>query len=42
MPANLGGMKVIFHFHTPSIHNLLISGPVKVLGSKGLELHTFG
>jgi hypothetical protein len=42
MLTNLGGMKVIFHFRKPSIHNLSILGPIKVPRLSGLELHTFG
>ncbi len=42
MSTNLGGMKVIFHFHKPSIHNLLIPGPIKSPGLSRLKLHTFG
>jgi len=39
MPTNLGGMKVIFHFRKPNIHNLSIPGPIKSPGLSELELH---
>ncbi len=42
MPTNLGGMKVIFHFRKPNIHNLLILSPIQILELSGLEPYTFG
>jgi hypothetical protein len=38
---NLSGMKVVFHFRKPSIHNLPISDPIKIPKLSKFETHTF-
>jgi hypothetical protein len=41
MSSNLGGMQIILHFDKPSIHNLSVTGTVKVLGFGQLKSRIF-
>ncbi len=42
MSPNFSDMKIVFHFHKPSIHNLLISDPIKIPKLHKLKSYTFG
>jgi hypothetical protein len=32
MSSNLGSMNIVFHFHKPSIHNLLVADTIEIPG----------
>jgi len=42
MPANLGGMYIIFHFRKLNIHNFLVSGTIEVPELGRLKPFTLG